>query len=278
MLQSLAHGRLQMLLVAGLMLGGCQTVGSGDAPTTALAVGALSGEACRTAPQRGQPQILEVFCGNGTRALGSAQALAELRSSPSDVAARREFFAKAFADSALMRGLGLRAACKPAEWVGPGADLLVAACTLKDGGWPYVAAALPDDKRLAVGDGLPGALPALIGAMRATLGSSETAGAEARDAGVGNVDRVVGRAGPAPRGRRVQGEEDLLDQRGRFAQQGLGWTLGGRGLGRGARGLVSHDVVSARHAQVLGLARHVPHNLPRSTMSANATTASGHQM
>ncbi len=211
MLQSLAHGRLQMLLVAGLMLGGCQTVGSGDAPTTALAVGALSGEACRTAPQRGQPQILEVFCGNGTRALGSAQALAELRSSPSDVAARREFFAKAFADSALMRGLGLRAACKPAEWVGPGADLLVAACTLKDGGWPYVAAALPDDKRLAVGDGLPGALPALIGAMRATLGSSETAGAEARDAGVlrAHLEAAFGPAAIA--GDSVGAYQDFLD-------------------------------------------------------------------
>lgn len=154
------------------LLSGCQMAGSSsETPTRALSAGALSGEACRAAPQRGQPQTLEIFCGNGARALGTAQALGEARGVPETPAERRGFFAKAFADSAPMRGLGLRAACKPAEWIGEGAQLLVAACTLKDGGWPYVAAAVPGDKRLAVADGLPGTLPALVAAMHLALGS-----------------------------------------------------------------------------------------------------------
>jgi len=153
------------------LLSGCQMAGGGEAPTLALAAGALSGEACRAVPQRGQPQTLEIFCGNGARALGTAQALGEARGVPPTPDERRRFFAKAFADSAPMRGLGLRAACKPADWIGEGAQLLVAACTLKDGGWPYVAAAVPGDMRLAVADGLPGTLPALVAAMRSALGS-----------------------------------------------------------------------------------------------------------
>jgi CHAT domain-containing protein len=163
------QGWLAAALAAGLL--GCQAGGSapgrsgGETPSGA----ALSGETCRSVPQRGQPELHDVFCGNGSRPVGSAQALGDLRNVSADPAARRAFYVKALEESAPMRSLGLRAACQTPEWVGAGERLLVAACTLKDGGWPYLAAAIPAGNRMAMADGLPSVLPALAAAMRNVL-------------------------------------------------------------------------------------------------------------
>ncbi|MCA3262408.1 MAG: CHAT domain-containing protein [Telmatospirillum sp.] len=155
-------------------LAGCQSLRGGS--SVEMPVGAaLSGEACRAVPNRLQPDLLEVFCANSPRVYGSAQALSEFRNVPQEPAARSAFLARGFETSAPIRTLGLRAACKPPEWVGADATLMVAACSLKDGGWPLVAAAIVSGNRLAVAEGQPAALPALVEAMRLSLGAAAPA-------------------------------------------------------------------------------------------------------
>ena len=152
-------------------LAGCQAMRG--SPSEEMPVGtALSGEACRAVANRLQPDLLEVFCANSQRVYGSAQALSDLRNVPQEPDARSAFLARSFSTSAPIRSLGLRAACKSPEWVGADTNLMVAACSLKDGGWPLVAAAVVSGNRLAVAEGQPAALPALIEAMRLSLGAA----------------------------------------------------------------------------------------------------------
>ncbi|MCZ8310214.1 MAG: CHAT domain-containing protein [Magnetospirillum sp.] len=161
------------LAVCGLAvaLAGCQAMGGGPSFETPVGT-ALSGEACRAVPNRVQPDLREIFCANSPRVYGSAQALSELRNVPQEPDARRAFLARRFETSAPIRTLGLRAACKSPEWVGTDTNLMVAACSLKDGGWPLVAAAIVSGNRLAVAEGQPAALPALVEAMRLSLGAA----------------------------------------------------------------------------------------------------------
>jgi CHAT domain-containing protein len=163
--------RLLGICVLAAALAGCQTMRGGQGPETPIGT-ALSGEACRAVPNRVQPDLREVFCANSPRVYGSAQALSEFRNVPQEPDARRAFLARGFETSAPIRTLGLRAACKSPEWVGSDANLMVAACTLKDGGWPLVAAAIVSGNRLAVAEGQPAALPALVEAMRLSLGAA----------------------------------------------------------------------------------------------------------
>lgn len=170
---------LQLLGVCVLAgaLAGCQALRS--SPSVETPVGAaLSGEACRAVPNRLQPDLLEVFCANSPRVYGSAQALPEMRNVPQEPDARRAFLARGFETSAPIRTLGLRAACKSPEWVGSDATMMVAACSLKDGGWPLVAAAIVAGNRLAIAEGQPAALPALVEAMRLSLGAAAPAPVE----------------------------------------------------------------------------------------------------
>ncbi len=157
--------------VLAAALAGCQAMRGGQGPETPVGT-ALSGEACRAVPNRLQPDLREVFCANSPRVYGSAQALAELRNVPQEPDARRAFLTRGFETSAPIRTLGLRAACKSPEWVGADTTLMVAACSLKDGGWPLVAAAIVSGNRLAVAEGQPAALPALVEAMRLSLGDA----------------------------------------------------------------------------------------------------------
>jgi CHAT domain-containing protein len=167
------HSHLLGVCALAVALAGCQALRGGSSVETPVGT-ALSGEACRAVPNRQQPDLLEVFCANSLRVYGSAQALPELRNAPQAPAERRAFLARGFETSAPIRSLGLRAACKSPEWVGADADatLMVAACSLKDGGWPLVAAAVVSGNRLAVAEGQPAALPALVEAMRLSLGAA----------------------------------------------------------------------------------------------------------
>ncbi len=165
--------RLAFAAAALAALAGCQTAapvagGPREAGQT------LSGEACRAEPRRGQSRgeaILDVTCAGSSRIAGSVQLLGPQRGAPGAGEARRNFFAQALEASAPVRALGTRATCEPAEWIeAPGeSEILVARCTLKDGGWPYLVAGLPGGDALAFAEGQPSAFPALAQAMRQVL-------------------------------------------------------------------------------------------------------------
>ena len=172
---------LPALLAGAAFLSGCQ---GGSAPPQAVRnVGEnLSGEACRAEPRRGQVRadqpVLDILCANSGRPAGSFVQLGPQRGAPASGDARKAFFARALEGSPPMRALSARATCDAPEWISTPAEpeILVARCTLKDGGWPYVVAGLAAGDALAVGEGQPSAFPALAHAMRQGL-----PGAAARD-------------------------------------------------------------------------------------------------
>ncbi|MBI1245334.1 MAG: CHAT domain-containing protein [Alphaproteobacteria bacterium] len=165
---------MRAAFLVALALAGC--AGTGAEFAAPVPVGSdLAGEPCRAEPRRGQPRgeapFLDISCGISSRTIAAAAQLGPQEGAPTPVDARAAFFARALAQSRPMLALGSRATCDAPQPVDlPGeSGLLVARCTLKDGGWPYLAVALPEGPSLAYGEGQPGALPAIVATMRRGL-------------------------------------------------------------------------------------------------------------
>lgn len=179
--------RVRAALFAVLALAACQGAGGGAEIAVAPNFG---GETCRAEPRRGQTRgetpVLDVFCAGSARASGLATTMPAPANLPAPGPARDRALAAAFEASGPVRALGTRAVCGPARVLEPGGSLIAAACALKDGGWPHVAAGLYQAGGFAFAEGRPDALPAFAAAMRNLIGAPAPA-----DGGVAVRARVA---------------------------------------------------------------------------------------
>ena len=148
--------------LALFVLAGCQAAGPAtDRAGPALALSSAE-ETChsvlRVAGGRADAPVWDVLCGTSVRPVGAVHSAAD---------PGREAGARALLDSAPYRALTARADCRPPEPVRlPDAgETWIAVCALKDGGWPWMMLAHAAEGRLAVGEGTPGAVPAIAPAL-----------------------------------------------------------------------------------------------------------------
>ncbi len=172
-----------------LLAAGCQTAASDKAGTAQAtdggpALGAnLLGEACRAAPRArntvdvGVAPPFDVFCGAARHASGSLSASPLPSGLAKDGEARRAALAAAAQASALGQTQPARMACRPGTWTTgeSGADVLIAACTLKQGNWPYLTLATAIGDQLVVGEGIPAIAPVLERGAELLWARGETA-------------------------------------------------------------------------------------------------------
>lgn len=160
--------RVSLAVLSLMLLAGCQgattNTGGGNAPAVGLS---SANETCRAQTRssgaRTDTPVWDVLCGTSERPVGAVHSAADLR---------RAEPARAFADSNAYRSLTARANCPAPETLRlPDAgDMLIATCALNDGGWPWVAAALSADGKLAVGEGTPGSASAFAEGIANELG------------------------------------------------------------------------------------------------------------
>lgn len=158
----------------------------------------LAGEICRATPRADLPKAarppLELSCGTDSRRAGGITAEPAIAGMPASGEARRQAAERIARASGWAADLADRATCKPGTWIataGAG-EALVAACTLKAGGWPYLSVVEPVGDTVFLADGIPSLLPVIHAATQVssqagqvTPALSERASAELKSLGMG---------------------------------------------------------------------------------------------
>jgi CHAT domain-containing protein len=147
--------------VALALLAGCQAAGPAEQAGPAIGLSSAE-ETCRAALRRAGARsdtpVWEVLCGTSTRPVGAVHSIFD---------PGRETGARAVTESSPYRALTARADCRAPESVGlaEAGEAWLSFCTLKDGGWPWLALTFVAPGRLAFGEGTPGAVPAFAPAL-----------------------------------------------------------------------------------------------------------------
>src|SRR6185437_9660792 len=175
-----------LAVTASLAVAGCNA--PGGAGTQGASVGSavgqnLVGEACHTMPQDdanadpGAPLPLSILCGTGKGLAGVIHASVLPLAVPASGPKRREAVERAAGVTPAALGIAARMNCRPGRWLpaqdGAGQDVgevLIAPCSLNEGGWPQIVVTAPIGKILYQAEGLPSLMPVFLAAIGASAG------------------------------------------------------------------------------------------------------------
>ena len=175
-----------LVLLAPPLLAGCLTTaapGKKDAAATAaaeIAVGQNAvGEECRLRPApkaagRADASIAyDLFCGSWEEPSGTLVETPLAEPLPAGEASRPRLAAEQ-ERTRWAQELARKVTCQAPAWLqGPaGAPAMLTSCELRSGGWPHVAVATGQGKRLFTGDGIPAVGGVLMTAVERLLGGA----------------------------------------------------------------------------------------------------------
>jgi CHAT domain-containing protein len=176
-----------LLLVAGCN-GGMTTSKSTQSAAGGDLGHNLVGETCRSVVQSDAasdpdaPPPLNIVCGTGKGLAGVVHTAYLPLSVPPSGPSRREAIERSAAQTPAALGIAARMSCRPGYWLpaqgdasndgaAPDGDaLLVAPCTLNEGGWPQIVVAAALGKTLYQAEGLPSLMPVFLAAIATSSG------------------------------------------------------------------------------------------------------------
>ena len=148
----------------------------------------LVGEACRSVVQTDAaidpdaPPPLNIVCGKGNGLAGVVHTAYLPLAVPASGPNRREAIERTSAQTPAALGIAARMSCRPGHWLPPPAEsaknaetkgvdeVLVAPCTLNEGGWPQIVVTAALGKTLYQAEGLPSLMPVVLAAIGVSSG------------------------------------------------------------------------------------------------------------
>jgi CHAT domain-containing protein len=142
------------------------------------------GESCHWVSRReatavpGVPPPLDIVCGKRNSIAGAVYAAALPPDSGSSGPQRRAAIERLAPTTAEGSGVAARLNCKPGRWTGAtDGEVMLAACTLNDGGWPQLVMTTASGNFFYQAEGMPAVLPVLVAAIAASSGQPVELGA-----------------------------------------------------------------------------------------------------
>jgi CHAT domain-containing protein len=166
-------------LALAALLTGCGSTattapGKSTAPDGKPVVQSLRGDSCRWEPRRdaagtpGVPLPIDIVCGEGNSIAGSIYAATLPVELHAAGPAKRDGIEQFAPTTAEGLSIAARMSCKPARWAAAsGGDVMLAACSLNDGGWPQLVMTTASGNFLYQAEGAPAVLPVFAAAIAA---------------------------------------------------------------------------------------------------------------